>query len=412
MVLGRAHAPLGAGLACTDVPLCQGKPVAAACTRTCLHVVHRLFALVVLGSSASSIVPRHGAARGQGAGGRGAAARVVQITLGILSVTTFLDAAGEAHLGVAAAMLADCRSCSCARPRATPRRAPAGGSRWLARSGRARQAAHHDDGDHDPPAALWLAPGRSRLARAIMTLIGIALLVAAANAFNMVLERDVDALMRRTRNRPLPAGRLTPEMALAFGIALACAALPLVRAGANLCTGLLASSSLVLYVFVYTPLKRRSPWALVVGAVPGAIPPLMGWTASTGHIGAPGLPSSRCSSSGRSRTSSRSRSSAPRSTRARGSRSTSSCAASIGGALAHRRLVASCSSRRRSCSSRSASAGRFYKARRRCSARCCWAVRLRALPSRRQTRAGRAGSSSTRSSTCRSCSRRWLTDGR
>ncbi|HEX9105425.1 MAG TPA: heme o synthase, partial [Polyangia bacterium] len=138
-------------------------------------------------------------------------------------------------------------------------------------------------------AGIWLAPSPLPLARAIIALMGVGLIVAAANAFNMYLERDVDALMRRTRNRPLPAGRLTPDIAIGFGIFCAVMSVPLVRYGANPLTALLALSSLVLYVFAYTPLKRRSSWALVVGAVPGAIPPLMGWTASTGHIDAPGL---------------------------------------------------------------------------------------------------------------------------
>jgi protoheme IX farnesyltransferase len=136
---------------------------------------------------------------------------------------------------------------------------------------------------------IWLAPHPLALAKAVVTLIGVALVVAAANAFNMYMERDVDALMRRTRNRPLPAGRLAPEVALLFGLFCAVLSLPLVRATANPLTCALALASLLLYVFAYTPLKRRSSWALVVGAVPGAIPPLMGWTASTGRIDAPGL---------------------------------------------------------------------------------------------------------------------------
>jgi len=136
---------------------------------------------------------------------------------------------------------------------------------------------------------IWLAPSPLGLARAIVTLIGVALVVAAANAFNMYLERDVDALMQRTRNRPLPAARLQPEVALAFGLFCAVLALPLVRFAANPLTAALSLASLILYVFAYTPLKRRSTWALVVGAVPGAIPPLMGWTASTGRLDAPGL---------------------------------------------------------------------------------------------------------------------------
>ncbi len=136
---------------------------------------------------------------------------------------------------------------------------------------------------------IWLAPTPLHLARAITALFGVMLIVAAANALNMYMERDVDALMSRTRNRPLPAGRLAPEIALGFGIFCGVMALPFVRIAANPLTAALALASLVLYVFAYTPLKRRSSWALVVGAVPGAIPPLLGWTASTGRIDAPGL---------------------------------------------------------------------------------------------------------------------------
>jgi protoheme IX farnesyltransferase len=136
---------------------------------------------------------------------------------------------------------------------------------------------------------IWLAPSPLPLARAITTLIGVALAVAAANAFNMYFERDVDALMQRTRDRPLPAGRLAPEVALAFGLFCAVLSVPLVRFAANPLTAALSLLSLVLYVGAYTPLKRRSTVALLVGAVPGAIPPLMGWTASTGRLDAPGL---------------------------------------------------------------------------------------------------------------------------
>jgi protoheme IX farnesyltransferase len=136
---------------------------------------------------------------------------------------------------------------------------------------------------------IWLAPSPLPLARAVVTLIGVALAVAAANAFNMYLERDVDALMTRTRNRPLPAGRMAPEVALGFGLFCAVLSTPMVRTAANPLTAGLSLLSLVLYVCAYTPLKRRSTIALLVGAVPGAIPPLLGWTASTGRLDGPGL---------------------------------------------------------------------------------------------------------------------------
>jgi protoheme IX farnesyltransferase len=113
--------------------------------------------------------------------------------------------------------------------------------------------------------------------------------VAGANALNMYLERDVDALMERTRNRPLPSGRLEPREALRFGIVASAIAVPLLTFAVNPLTGFLAALSLVLYVLVYTPMKRRSTVALLVGAVPGAIPPLMGWTAVTGTLDPGGM---------------------------------------------------------------------------------------------------------------------------
>jgi protoheme IX farnesyltransferase len=134
-----------------------------------------------------------------------------------------------------------------------------------------------------------LAPGRIGVARAVVTIVGTAAVVGAANALNCWLERDVDARMRRTRDRPLPAGRLEPFVAFALGIAVPIFALPILALVASPLTALLAFLALVIYVAVYTPMKRRSTLALFVGAVPGAIPPLMGWTAVTGRLDAGGL---------------------------------------------------------------------------------------------------------------------------
>jgi protoheme IX farnesyltransferase len=136
---------------------------------------------------------------------------------------------------------------------------------------------------------LWLAPGVIAGWRIAMTLIGTAFLVAASNAINMYLERDVDPLMERTAGRPLVRGTVSPEAALAFGAGLACAGVALVLLGSNLLTGILGLVAFGSYVSVYTPLKRHSSIALFIGAVPGALPPLMGWTAVTGHLDAPGL---------------------------------------------------------------------------------------------------------------------------
>jgi protoheme IX farnesyltransferase len=133
-----------------------------------------------------------------------------------------------------------------------------------------------------------LAPGHSTPSVRWLSLAGTALIVGAANALNMWWERDIDAQMSRTRNRPLPAGRISPDLALAFGLALALASVPMLFL-VNLATGALGLLSLVTYVAVYTPLKRRTYMALLVGAVPGAIPPLLGWTTVTGTIGLGGL---------------------------------------------------------------------------------------------------------------------------
>jgi len=134
-----------------------------------------------------------------------------------------------------------------------------------------------------------LAPGHISLARAALTVLATAAVVGAANALNCVLEREVDGRMRRTRDRPLPAGRLDPVVALAFGILVPAFALPVLALTAGPLSAGLALAALLIYVGVYTPLKQRSSLALFVGAVPGAIPPLMGWTAVTGRLDAGGL---------------------------------------------------------------------------------------------------------------------------
>lgn len=117
-------------------------------------------------------------------------------------------------------------------------------------------------------------------------LLGTGLVAAAASALNQVLERDSDARMARTCARPLPAGRLEVPAALAFGLALALLGAVYLGIAVNLLTAGLGVATLALYVLVYTPLKRRSSLCTIVGAVPGALPPVMGWTAATGSLSA------------------------------------------------------------------------------------------------------------------------------
>ena len=137
-----------------------------------------------------------------------------------------------------------------------------------------------------------LAPGEFVLSRALVLLLGTALIVGAANTLNMYLERDVDRRMARTKDRPLPGERMRPEFALAFGLVQAALAVPILSFGlgpAGPITGLLAVIAFVSYVLVYTPMKQRSHLALWVGSVPGAMPALMGWTSVTGSIDVGGL---------------------------------------------------------------------------------------------------------------------------
>ena len=136
---------------------------------------------------------------------------------------------------------------------------------------------------------LALAPASPSWIAIVSAMIGTALAVGGANAFNMWWERGTDRLMARTRTRPLPAGRLAPATALRFAWVLSIASFVILLLGTNLLTAVLAALAIVGYVLVYTPLKYRTPAALVIGAIPGAMPPLLGWTAATGGIEAPGL---------------------------------------------------------------------------------------------------------------------------
>jgi protoheme IX farnesyltransferase len=136
---------------------------------------------------------------------------------------------------------------------------------------------------------VWLAGGPFAHWTTLVFLLSTSCLVAAANTLNCWIEAEIDGLMIRTRTRPLPAGRMEPRVALASGLLLSTVSLGALSAVTNTLTTLLGAIALVSYVLIYTPLKRVSPWALYVGAVPGAIPPLMGWTAASGELGTPGL---------------------------------------------------------------------------------------------------------------------------
>lgn len=125
------------------------------------------------------------------------------------------------------------------------------------------------------PASYWLM---------LHTVLGTALVAGGAAALNQLLEREHDALMRRTRNRPLPSGRLQPATVMVFGGVCACAGLLYLALAVNLVTSVIGAVSLLSYLFIYTPLKRMTWLNTAVGAIPGGLPPLMGWTAARGQL--------------------------------------------------------------------------------------------------------------------------------
>ena len=122
----------------------------------------------------------------------------------------------------------------------------------------------------------------------LLTLLGLGLSCGGANAINMWYDRDIDQVMSRTRRRPIPAARMQPSNALAFGIAAQASSLLLLGLTVNWASGLLALGGFVYYVFIYTMwLKRRTPQNIVIGGGAGAFPPLVGWAAVTGGVGSP-----------------------------------------------------------------------------------------------------------------------------
>lgn len=138
-------------------------------------------------------------------------------------------------------------------------------------------------------AGVFVAPRAVNAVTLACFLLGTASVAGGVNALNQFMEREHDGRMRRTRLRPLPAGRLTPRVAFLFAMTIVIAGIALLWIAVNALTAALAAFTAVTYLLVYTPLKRVSSLCTIVGAIPGAIPPLMGWTAATNAIEPLGL---------------------------------------------------------------------------------------------------------------------------
>ncbi len=135
-----------------------------------------------------------------------------------------------------------------------------------------------------------IAPVHLHPFKTALAVLAIALGSGAAGAINMWYERDLDALMVRTRNRPLPAGRVAPDDALGLGVLLSMFSVLLMAVSTNLVAAALLAAAILFYVFVYTIwLKRRTPQNIVIGGAAGAFPPMIGWAAATGDVSAVGI---------------------------------------------------------------------------------------------------------------------------
>lgn len=134
-------------------------------------------------------------------------------------------------------------------------------------------------------AGMVAAPGHLHPVLAVIAILCVALAAGASGAINMWYDRDIDAVMRRTVKRPIPAGRVCPDEALSFGVALTLAAIVIMGVAINWVAAALTAGTTAFYIFIYTMwLKRRTPQNIVIGGAAGAFPPMIGWAAVTGDI--------------------------------------------------------------------------------------------------------------------------------
>ena len=135
-------------------------------------------------------------------------------------------------------------------------------------------------------AGMMVAPGHLHPLLQAVAVLCIAVGAGASGAINMWYDRDIDAVMSRTRNRPIPAGRIEPSEAAGFGVVLALGSVGLMGLAVNWLAGGLLAAAILFYVLVYTMwLKRRTPQNIVIGGAAGAFPPMIGWAAMSGHLG-------------------------------------------------------------------------------------------------------------------------------
>ncbi len=304
VLIGGYVSASGAGLACPDWPLCYGQVLPALTGPVAVHLLHRFAAAVVgvliLGTVLAAYRTQAGRPQVLAASVIVATLFVIQIILGALNIEFQLaTSVTTAHLATAAALFAALVILVVLADRAPTvepvRPAPATGPR---QSSRRAQVLDYISLSKPRIIVLLLvlaltsmliaAPGTVSLWIVLFTLIGGALSAGSANAVNCLVDRDIDALMSRTRKRPLPDRRVAPPFAFAFAVVLGVVAFVILAVLVNLLSALLAMAALFFYVGVYTLwLKRATPQNIVIGGAAGAMPPLVGWAAATGRLELP-----------------------------------------------------------------------------------------------------------------------------
>ena len=302
VLIGGFVSATAAGIACPDWPLCYGQVLPSITGAVAVHMTHRFAAALVGVLILATAITAYRGDRGrddlQALSAVAVGLLVLQVLLGALNVEYKL-AAGvtTSHLATAAALFAVLVMLAvlAARGRVMPPLPAAGGGadRWQRMLSYVALT--------KPriivlllitafAAMLVAAPGVVSPWIIVFTLAGGAASAGAANAINQVLDRDIDALMTRTRRRPIPSGRVAPPFALAFAVLLGAAAFVELAVLVNLASALLALAALGFYVFIYTVwLKRSTPQNIVIGGAAGAMPPLVGWAAATGRVELPAL---------------------------------------------------------------------------------------------------------------------------
>jgi protoheme IX farnesyltransferase len=307
MLSGAYTAKRGAGFACPEWPFCGGFWIPTGSTNVDVHLTHRLIALVAV-VLVAGVAWKARRVRGEspwvvGLATAAAVLLVAQVFVGAANIWFRLHpAVSVAHLAVATivwvllvlAVLADraLASATVQQERAAVRGAMQRPLVEVVRDYRVLTK----------PGVMVLllvttlcamlvaAQGVPSLWTLFWTLVGGALASGGAGAINHYVDRDIDAIMTRTRRRPLPAGRVAPEYALLFGIVLSVLAVYVLTAFVNPVAAVLSLSGNLFYVFVYTIwLKRTTPQNIVIGGAAGAVPPLVGWAAVTGQVSVPAL---------------------------------------------------------------------------------------------------------------------------